>query len=207
MALATVILVWLLNEEQTCTLDCQMVVHTSIATQPIALFAYGVPIKDQMMRISSVLIIAFSWLLFGCDKRSTQLDELCLQGTDQDPNACSVLVENVEQNRHLLEGKQLDIRGFLVFRHHFMAVYPSQDHSTLGLTRSAVRIRTPHDKAGQKELISFNNQAVRIIGTFINDGRMGAPEWAGSLKIERIGLVPPNIEIEVIPLIEFDPEE
>lgn len=156
------------------------------------------------MRTLSILLVS---LLVGCEKHSAKLDELCLQGTNENPDACSILVENVEPNRHLLDGKQLDIIGFLEFRYYFMGVYPTRDHSALGLTRSAVRVRTPHDDAEREKLISLNSQPVRIIGTFINDGRVGIPEWAGSITIERIDLLPLDPKVEVNPLIEFDLEE
>jgi hypothetical protein len=159
------------------------------------------------MRLSSIFVILLGCLLVGCEKRLTRLDELCLQGTNEYPDACSILVENVELNRRLLDGKQLDIIGFMEFRHHFMGVYPTRDHSVLGLTRSAVRVRTPHDDTEREKLVSLNGRAVRIIGTFINDGRVGIPEWAGSIKVDKIDILPPEPEVKVNPLIEFESEQ
>lgn len=159
------------------------------------------------MKIQSTLCFLGLGLLLGCDDRTARLDELCVQGTAQDPGACSILVENVEPNRALLAGEQLDLRGYLVFRHYFMGIYPTQDHAALGLTRTAVRVRTPHERRNRDELISFNNQPVRIVGRFVDDGRVGMPEWAGSITIERIGPATLILETEVNPLIEIEPEQ
>lgn len=158
------------------------------------------------MRFFSVQVGGLCALLVGCGVHDPRLGDLCIQGTNQHPGACSILVERIEDNRALLHNKQVDIRGFLVFRYYFMAVYPTRDHAELGLTRRAVRVQSPHDSAGYDELVSLNNQAVRIVGTFIDDGRRGVPEWAGSIKIDKISLVPPNLETEINPLIEVEPE-
>lgn len=148
------------------------------------------------------------WVIFfaGCAKPDARLADLCIQGTNQFPDACSILVERVEENRGMLHNRRIDIKGYLVFDYYFMGVYPTKDHAELGLTRRAVRVQTPHDSAGYEQLVSMNNQAVRIVGVFVDDGRRGVPEWAGSIKIDDISLVPPNLETEVRPLIELELE-
>lgn len=156
------------------------------------------------MRWIMVRLLLMAALISGCGREAGVLKDLCLRGTNQDPDACSIMIEDIEENRKLLDGMQLDIRGFLVFGYHFMALYPTKDHAILDLTRSAVRVRTPHDQALREELIGYNNMAVRIIGTFVNDGRAGIPEWAGSIRIQRIGPVPAILEREVVPLVEYD---